>query len=696
MPIDWRPRSKKFHRHYRFGNRTFLNDDVMQNGNCTLTIKDMTPQDNGLFKCTLRSRSGREELLYYNITVYAPVERVTVVRSGDSLICSSERVCPKPRCRWSDASSNSTSTFLRDPQGLFSINCTAPLLHNVSQYRCTVSTAFSNKSASYIDRPPINLSGTEVTLPCGPSSAPVQSVTWTFDSGEGVVNQSSESRRWEASERWRPFVRNLSESGHLTLQKLTSDQQGLFTCVSTTDTETFTVNIRLEINGFSDLTTAALIVITLLLTVLTLALAYRRPQVPSVSQQPHQSVPQSSSSVEPPPDRFHTVKIICWMLGLVSVLPWHFLTMALLYFQHRVNISGQNWIFSLIVLVCQLPQLLSSVLSLFFVRRFSLRHHSTGCLVAITLLCVLVLVFMKVSTAREAFSGISLCALWLTSFFSAFVQHQLSEEVDFLPRSFALGQESAGIAASVILILCVAVFEDADASVFCYFVIACLASLAAVVGYCFLPHLSFAKHYFNQQRQMKEESSHALLNDKKNIEENQERLSSDSEATGLRMKIQKGCFVFLVYLVSFLVYPAVAADVHTTYPGVWDRFVIPVCCFFIFNSFNLIGQKIPFVSWTNRYFRFLFPILLVLYVGFIPLFMFCNVQPRTSLPLFNDYVFTVFMAAFSFFSGFFTHLTMFYEPNPEEEAGDDRTKIIGRAAGSVIGALLSFALRAGI
>lgn len=60
----------------------------------------------------------------------------------------------------------------------------------------------------------------------------------------------------------------------------------------------------------------------------------------------------------------------------------------------------------------------------------------------------------------------------------------------------------------------------------------------------------------------------------------------------------------------------------------------------------------------------LFPALVVSRVVFIPLLMLCNVQSRSSLPVYfsHDAAFTVIMALFSLSSGYLVCLSMSYAP----------------------------------
>ncbi|KAJ0059998.1 hypothetical protein NL108_018127 [Boleophthalmus pectinirostris] len=156
LPVQYFPRTGEYHEHGSYRNRTCLFEQEFHNGNCSLAIDSTTLKDDGLFKCAIWSQSKEENDLYFKVQVDVPVEKVVIKRVGDVLICSSERVHPKAQCRWSDDFSNPGPTVSPDDQHLCSINCTTPLLRNVSQYTCIVSTPFSSKRATYAQMQPLS------------------------------------------------------------------------------------------------------------------------------------------------------------------------------------------------------------------------------------------------------------------------------------------------------------------------------------------------------------------------------------------------------------------------------------------------------------------------------------------------------------------------------------------------------------
>ncbi|KAL0178597.1 hypothetical protein M9458_027491, partial [Cirrhinus mrigala] len=58
------------------------------------------------------------------------------------------------------------------------------------------------------------------------------------------------------------------------------------------------------------------------------------------------------------------------------------------------------------------------------------------------------------------------------------------------------------------------------------------------------------------------------------------------------------------------------------------------------------------------------PILVIARLVFVPLFMLCNVQPRTNLPVLfaHDAWYIVFMILFSFSNGYLASLCMCFGP----------------------------------
>ena len=78
---------------------------------------------------------------------------------------------------------------------------------------------------------------------------------------------------------------------------------------------------------------------------------------------------------------------------------------------------------------------------------------------------------------------------------------------------------------------------------------------------------------------------------------------------------------------------------------------------------NIFGGFLCFVSFQPRSGSKLLPVLCFLRIIFLPLFFFCNAQPR-SVPVFfeEDAYFITFMALFGISNGYLGSLCMMYGP----------------------------------
>lgn len=103
----------------------------------------------------------------------------------------------------------------------------------------------------FLSTAPVLFSGSETTIHCaGPNHlSPIVSLEWTFNHTQTILNQSTETQSYTVSETWRQKVKNVSANGSLTLNYVTPDQQGLYTCHLTTDNETYMTDTLLEIHG---------------------------------------------------------------------------------------------------------------------------------------------------------------------------------------------------------------------------------------------------------------------------------------------------------------------------------------------------------------------------------------------------------------------------------------------------------------
>lgn len=742
VPVQFYSNHRTFHLLHTFVDRAFLFPDQIHKGNAMLLLQDVKPQDNGTYECQIYTKNGTKTYLI-NVNVNAPVSAVSLDLVDSGLVCSSEGVYPVPTLSWSPPIKQPNITVSATENQLYSISSFLKLSDFTPhlEYRCNVSTGYSWRSATFTLHPPVLFSGSETTIHCaGPNHlSPIVSLEWTFNHTQTILNQSTETQSYTVSETWRQKVKNVSANGSLTLNYVTPDQQGLYTCHLTTDNETYMTDTLLEIHGFSTTVAVILLSILVIVTGLVLCCIYKwdKKQLSSSSPETPQSPsePDVCTSSQPSDQNNLMVKFLVFILGLGSLLPWHIYVTASLYVHRWCNTS--LWIFtiSLFTLLHPLLRLMAPNMFSSFYLRFPLKINIiTWSLGLIPLPFSLVAAFIKAALDETTFFCFTVVIIWLSMFFSASLQH-----LNLLPEYhsvFAQGQAAAGTSAALIMLFSIAITNSFDSAACYHFLCAGLESLVIAISYFGLSYQTRGQVYLKNSRNSEEPSSVRLLgqdNEQNNVNktiiqnENKQEIQKENEQNeNVQNEMQKenvqniksltSVFLFLknirfkalyviaVPAVTLSVFPAITADVTTVFTGQWERFFPPVCCFLNFNIFDLIGSVITAQgSWSFENFRFrlLFPVFVFIRAGFIPLLMFCNVQPRrTFLPvnpfLSHDVAFVVIMSFFSLSHGCLRCLSMSYALHTGKDIDTDTAVVLIRllwGLGLTLGAALSFAFR---
>ncbi|XP_068443428.1 equilibrative nucleoside transporter 2 [Clinocottus analis] len=443
-----------------------------------------------------------------------------------------------------------------------------------------------------------------------------------------------------------------------------------------------------------------------------------------------------------PQDRGWLVGICFFILGLGTLLPWNFFMTASLYFQGRLNgtdatkwsngteaVRKEYYFNNWMTLLSQLPLLVFTLLNSFLYQRISAAIRIAGSLVFILLLFILTAVLVKVPMEEDRFFSVTMATIWFINSFGAVLQGSLFGLVGLLPQKYSAifmsGQGLAGTFAAIAMLLAIASDADSETAALGYFITPCVGTLVTLFSYLLLSRLEFAQHYLNKSNKYEADTTDEQLKESSivgNSKPNGHAMGEPDgpagpkgaflsleevdmeEAKASVMEVFKKIWVMafcvtFVFTVTLSVFPAVTADVETSFKGKWERFFISVCCFLVFNLGDWFGRTVTtLIQWPRKEAR-LFPVLVIFRVGFIPLLMLCNVQKRAFLPVIfsHDAAFTVIMILFALSSGYFVCLSMSYAPQlvaqrDAETAGALMTFFL--ALGLSIGAGLSFPLRA--
>ncbi|XP_051796727.1 uncharacterized protein LOC127531413 isoform X3 [Acanthochromis polyacanthus] len=96
---------------------------------------------------------------------------------------------------------------------------------------------------------PINGSTSETIITCAASNFSFSHLLWRFNHSQMMVKQSRTDGSSTVSEEWRQQVKDVSESGDITLQDLCSEQEGMYTCQLSNAEETLISDTSVKISG---------------------------------------------------------------------------------------------------------------------------------------------------------------------------------------------------------------------------------------------------------------------------------------------------------------------------------------------------------------------------------------------------------------------------------------------------------------
>ncbi|KAG7492982.1 hypothetical protein MATL_G00019910 [Megalops atlanticus] len=435
-----------------------------------------------------------------------------------------------------------------------------------------------------------------------------------------------------------------------------------------------------------------------------------------------------------PRDKYNAVWLIFFMLGLGTLLPWNFFMTATMYFTQRLrdppaetsaNLTDNKTAavidtrsvleakFNNVMTLCAMvPLLVFTCLNSLLHQRVPQKARVMGSLIVILVVFLLTAIMVKVEVTPLTFFILTMIKIVCINSFGAVLQGSLFGMAGLLPASYTTpimsGQGLAGTFAAFSMICALASGSELQDSAFGYFITACAVILVAIFSYVLLPRMEFFQ-YFQESHQPKaasdEENKMNLL---KENSENKPVLShtdAESRAPVSMLEIFKKiwvmalsvCFAFTITIGTF---PAVTVDVKSTIANgsAWDLYFIPVSCFLLFNLMDWTGRSLTAVcTWPGKD-SILLPILLLARVVFVPLFMLCNVQPRSNLPVFfhHDAWFIIFMIAFAFSNGYLASLCMCFGPKkvlPHEAETAGAIMAFFLSLGLALGAALSFVFR---
>ncbi|XP_054882222.1 butyrophilin-like protein 2 [Poeciliopsis prolifica] len=230
-----------------FRSRASLFEDQISRGNGDLLLRGVKVDDEGGYVCTAVI-NGFYHKHFVFLAVEAPGSDIRIHQDGNRTTCSSEGIYPQPELTWSTEPPSNTTL-----QNRTTVHQTEEKLYDISSslidpdgsdriYSCTIRTR-SNQRRATLAEP-----GAEVPISCTSFNISVSSLVWRFNQRQ-IILTKTDRNIYNISEEWRKHVRDVSASGSLTLQNVTSDQEGVYSCELSDDEETMITQLYLRRTG---------------------------------------------------------------------------------------------------------------------------------------------------------------------------------------------------------------------------------------------------------------------------------------------------------------------------------------------------------------------------------------------------------------------------------------------------------------
>ncbi|XP_046918472.2 equilibrative nucleoside transporter 3 [Dermatophagoides farinae] len=355
-------------------------------------------------------------------------------------------------------------------------------------------------------------------------------------------------------------------------------------------------------------------------------------------------------------DRFHLARILFFMIGLVQLLPMNFLITAddLWNYKFRdVNSTDthdktelQKFFDSYLIIACNSPFLLVYLVSMtqYFHRiTIDLKIHLAFLFTIITF--VVITIFVKIDTDgyQNAFLKILLILVFIVNAAAIFIQAIFIGLAALFPlkyvQTMVAGQAMSGLFAASTKIFSLLGHRTLVNNVFIFFLLANLVLIATFALYLYIRKKPFYSSFVYV--------SSSLEN---NVPMN----------LSLFGQIFKNMWPFcltltFVFWVTISIYPSLfvlitPVDHETVIP---EKFILPITCFLVFNLGDFLGRYMgQFVLLTKNH-GYTIMIISLFRLLFIPIFLYCNAQPRHHLVFFtSETFFIIFNFIFALLNGY--------------------------------------------
>uniref|UniRef100_H3AAF7 Solute carrier family 29 member 3 n=1 Tax=Latimeria chalumnae TaxID=7897 RepID=H3AAF7_LATCH len=265
------------------------------------------------------------------------------------------------------------------------------------------------------------------------------------------------------------------------------------------------------------------------------------------------------------------------------------------------------------------------------------------------------------------------------------------------------GQGMGGTVSAVASVVDLAAAGNVTDSAFAYFMTAVVFIFLCIIVYLILPYLQYSKYYLKIPEE-RVQTAAVISNGSTTEEDIQQNMTTPTQSqngssgvipplkTILKKNIVLGLCVFYVFMVSIIIFPSISSNIESINKGSgsqWsNKYFAPLTCFLLYNFADFCGRQVTaWIQIPGPKSKFL-PTLVVLRTVFIPLFVFCNYQPRDTIKVvfFNQDLYPViFTILLGLSNGYLGTLPMIYGP-----------KVVPKELSEAAGVGMSFFLMSGL
>ncbi|KAL6487514.1 hypothetical protein MHYP_G00041400 [Metynnis hypsauchen] len=424
------------------------------------------------------------------------------------------------------------------------------------------------------------------------------------------------------------------------------------------------------------------------------------------SQQPGNPL----SARQRPHDTYCLVYGIFFLMGIGSLLPWNFFITAKHYWLYKLSNDSSSagheepqtdlsdYFESYLAIASTVPSVLCLILNYLLVNRLSAEVRILSSLFVILVVFVITTVLVKVdvSGCRGQFFAGTLASVALVSGASNLLSGSVFGISGHFPmrisQALISGQAMGGTLSAVAAIVDLAAASDVTTSALAYFLTADVFILLCIVMYLLLPKLAYSKYYMEAACTGPSTSDSIRPRPESNGHGSPTAVSVPPLKPILRKTWLLGFCVFYVFFISIMIFPAISSGIQSVdkdSDNPWTTvYFVPLTSFFLYNVADFCGRQVT--AWlqvpgpTSR----LLPTLVLCRTVLVPLFMFCNYQPRHHLHqvfFAHDLFPVVFVCLLGLSNGYLGTLPMIYGP-----------KVVPRELAEPAGVAMSFFLTMGL